>query len=117
MHTFTNSNLPGGYQLTAPLTVDADGNVYGTTLSGGVNSVPGSSFWGGVAFVLKPRPGVPGKWNYTALFDFDGLGNHTVNATGGVPNGGLVLGSGGLLYGTTTEGGNGGKGVFFSLTP
>jgi uncharacterized repeat protein (TIGR03803 family) len=112
MYTFTNSNLPRGYELTAPLTIDAGGNVYGTTLEGG-------TIGGGTAFMLKPRPGVAGKWNYTALFDFAPPSGKSPNPsiTGSSPNGGLVLDSVGNLYGTTKAGGSGGRGTFFSLTP
>ena len=112
IRTFTNSNLPGGYELPAPLTVDAGGNVYGATLIGG-------TLGGGTAFVLKPRPGVSGKWNYTALFDFRVPSSKSPNpsATGSYPNGGLVLDSAGNLYGTTQAGGGGGRGAVFQLTP
>jgi len=110
MRVFSNSNLPGGFNLKSPLTVDSSGNVYGATQLGGT---PG----GGTAFVLKPRPGVPGKWNYGALFDFLNGGTGGANTTGDVPNGGLVFDPAGALYGTTQTGGNGNHGVVFQLTP
>jgi hypothetical protein len=105
MHTFTSNNSLGGYELTAPVTVDSSGNVYGATLIGGYAGA-------GSIFVLKPRPGVPGKWNYTELFSFrdGGLGS------GGAPNGGLVLAPDGFIYGTTQDGGSGERGAIYRLT-
>jgi len=105
MRTFTNSKMSGGYELTAPLTVDASGNVYGATFEGGLYGV-------GSVFVLKPRPGVPGKWNFMALFAF----GTNVKATGTVPNGGLVLAPDGYIYGTTQIGGGGERGAIYRLT-
>jgi uncharacterized repeat protein (TIGR03803 family) len=104
MHTFTSGNLAGGYELTAPLTVDAGGNVYGTTLSGGSSNT-------GTAFVLQPRPGVSGKWKYSEVFDFPGTPK-----TGAFPNGGLVFDAAGNIYGSASGGGSGERGVVFSLT-
>jgi hypothetical protein len=119
MRAFTYANLPAGYELTAPLTVDAAGNVYGTTLSGGLNNNPQDAhLYGGTAFVLQPRAGAAGKWNYKLLFDFDAQGpNRLENATGAGPNGGLVLDSTGDIYGTTEAGGGADRGVFFRLKP
>jgi hypothetical protein len=120
MHTFTLNNLPGGDDLNAPLTVDSAGNVYGTTYWGGQNGNPGGAAgYGGTAFVLQPRPGSPGKWNYKVLFDFDPLPTsyHHGNTTGSSPNGGLVLDSAGAIYGTTLRGGTGDRGALFSLAP
>ena len=60
-------------------------------------------------FRLQPRPGVPGKWNLKVLSNF---------ANGGAyANGGLVLGSAGVIYGATQSGGHNNGGVIFSLKP
>jgi uncharacterized repeat protein (TIGR03803 family) len=117
MYSFNADRPAQGYDLAAqffpaPLTVDPSGNVYGTTAAGGTG---GGS---GTIFALKPKPGVPGKWNYTALLEFatDNT-NANANATGALPNGGLALDANGVLYGTTYQGGSGGKGAVYSLTP
>jgi uncharacterized repeat protein (TIGR03803 family) len=117
MYSFNHDRPSQGYDLAAqfwpaPLTVDPSGDVYGTTLNGG------TTYAGGTVFTLKPKPGVAGKWNYTALLDFaTDVTDHNANATGALPNGGLALDANGVLYGTTYQGGSGGKGAVFSLTP
>ncbi len=112
VHVFTYSNPAdvGGFRLNAPVTVDAAGNVYGATMTGGLANA-------GTIFVLRPRPGVPGKWNLKTLFDFPTVVGAAPgsNATGALPNGGLVFDSAGYIYGTTSEGGSSGGGVVFRL--
>ncbi len=90
------------------LVLDASGNLYGTTLSGGTD---GSN---GTAFRLKPD--ADGKWTHAVLYGFQqgGKGGYFLYA-------GLILGADGNLYGTTESGGNpiceDGCGVVFELTP
>jgi uncharacterized repeat protein (TIGR03803 family) len=91
------------YELTAPLTVDAQGTVYGATLAGGPEQ-------GGTVFALRPRPGAPGEWDYKSLINFKGSSLDLV-----APNGGLAEGPNGLLYGATQRGGSGNEGSFFSV--
>jgi uncharacterized repeat protein (TIGR03803 family) len=123
MRGFSMNDLPGGYQLTAPLTVDSSGNVYGTTLTGGLGTMPygpgTTTEYGGTAFVLQPRAGAAGKWNYKLLLDFQfpGVDKPQADTTGSFPNGGLALDSAGLLYGTTKNGGSDGRGAVFRLRP
>lgn len=111
MRSFPYTGSAAAYKLTAPVTVDSSGNVYGATLAGGTSGE-------GTVFVLQPSAGVPGKWTYKTLFDFAAEGSNSPNAntTGAAPNGGLVFDSG-YLYGTTQAGGSGGRGVFYRLTP
>ena len=75
----------------------ADGSLYGTASAGGTNGG-----WGTV-FRLTPD----GK--LAALHSF----NHE---DGAVPVGGLVWGTDGNLYGTTSQGGVGGQGTVFQIT-
>lgn len=83
------------------LTLDGNGNIYGTTYSGGgANS--------GTAFELV-RSG-PGTWTKKTLYEFKG-GNDGVN-----PSAPLVFDRAGNLYGTTTLGGKAGCGTAFKLT-
>lgn len=77
-----------------------DGNLYGTTESGG------TSFAGSV-FRLTPSGTV------TTLYSFCSLSSCT---DGAYPAGGLVLGTDGNLYGTTAEGGTSNAGTFFRIT-
>jgi uncharacterized repeat protein (TIGR03803 family) len=83
--------------------LDKRGNIYGTTSGGGY---PTCSC--GVVFRLTPDRG--GKWTYEILHRFTGK-------DGWVPQAGVIIDDKGNLYGTTTEGGPGGYGVVFEITP
>jgi len=102
LHKFDKA--PGGqYPTNAPLTLDASGNIYGTTPQGSKNDA-------GVAFeLIKPTSG--NAWKEKVLVHFNGT------FKGGTPYGGLVFGPGGNLYGTTGYGGTGGAGTVFMLSP
>jgi uncharacterized repeat protein (TIGR03803 family) len=82
------------------LTMDADGNLYGTS------NATGAGF--GSVFKLV-RNG--DSWTFIDLHDF-GAGNDGQN-----PVGGVTLGSDGKLYGTTSAGGAQGAGVVWQITP
>jgi uncharacterized repeat protein (TIGR03803 family) len=83
------------------LTMDAAGNLYGTTASGGANGY-------GSVFKLTP---FDGGWNYTSLHDFTG-------PDGCQPKGKVVLDANGNLYGTTSLcGGTNGYGNVWEITP
>ncbi len=85
------------------VTLDAGGNIYGTTYYGG------TQYLGyGVVFKLTHRGS---SWVQSVLYDFSG-GND-----GGHPYGGVVFGPDGALYGTTSDGGLYGNGVVFKLQP
>jgi uncharacterized repeat protein (TIGR03803 family) len=83
MFTFTDGNMPVGLMQAT------DGNLYGTTNQGGSGCISGC----GTVF----------KTNYsgalTTLHEFNGT-------DGAAPGGGLVQGTDGNLYGTTTLGGS-----------
>jgi uncharacterized repeat protein (TIGR03803 family) len=74
-----------------------DGNLYGTTVSGGASG-------DGSIFMVTPNG------TYTDLLDFDGT-----NGSG--PNGSLALASDGNFYGTAVAGGSHGYGTLFRFTP
>ncbi|MBX7210869.1 MAG: M36 family metallopeptidase [Verrucomicrobiaceae bacterium] len=79
----------------------ADGNFYGVTSSGGLNSL-------GSVFRVTPA-GV-----FTSLASFTG---NTGALPGSTPTGGLFPGADGCLYGVTSSGGAYGTGVLFRLSP
>jgi uncharacterized repeat protein (TIGR03803 family) len=83
------------------LTLDASGNLYGTTENGGTSSL------GGVFEVARSG----NQWNKKVIYSF--------NLTdGGYPsNVELVWDLAGNLYGTTVEGGQFDQGVVFELSP
>jgi uncharacterized repeat protein (TIGR03803 family) len=88
---------------TGPLMFDSAGNLYGTAFNGGTNAY-------GVVFELSP--GSAGEsWTETTLYSFSG------GTDGGYPSSGLIMDKAGNLYGTTGDGGTGGNGTVFELSP
>jgi uncharacterized repeat protein (TIGR03803 family) len=89
----------------AGLIIDTKGNLYGTTLKGGVNG-------NGVAFELSPPAIAGGSWTETVLHKFDG------GAGGSAPYGGLLTDKSGNLFGTASAGGGvPNAGVVYELSP
>jgi uncharacterized repeat protein (TIGR03803 family) len=87
------------------VTVDSQGNLYGTAVTGGGGSCEGGC---GVAYKLTHSGGI---WTQTVIHTFSG-GND-----GSGPGSGLTLGPKGTLYGMTPTGGANGQGVIFLLSP
>jgi uncharacterized repeat protein (TIGR03803 family) len=81
------------------ITLDAAGNLYGTTSAGGAYGL------GAVFQLLKGSP-----WTENILHDFQNADD------GAVPYAGLVADQAGNLYGAATEGGNAGGGTIFELS-
>jgi uncharacterized repeat protein (TIGR03803 family) len=101
-----NGRTDGGYPGRA-LTLDAAGNLYGTTAFGGDASCAGGNGDGcGTVFQLAPPASQGGSWTETILHRFAG-------GTDGVGPGGLTLGGGGFLYGPAA-GGSYNDGLVFS---
>ena len=88
---------PDGAQPFASLVQDTEGNLYGTTLSGG-------TYNNGVVFKLSP------DGTETVLHHFSG------GADGGTPFAGLIQDSAGNLYGTAANGGASGSGTVFEIS-
>ncbi len=83
------------------VTLDAQGNLYGTTWTGGPNNA-------GTVYRLTPSGS---GWTFETLYAFQG------GSDGALPVGGLVLDQAGNLYGTTEQGGSGNGGTVFELSP
>jgi uncharacterized repeat protein (TIGR03803 family) len=99
LHAFADGN--DGGEPNAGLTLDADGNLYGTASSGGAA--------GGVVF--KETLQTNGKWKYSIAHSFK-------NGTDGLrPYSGLILDAAGNLYGTTKQGGSNSLGTVFLVKP
>jgi uncharacterized repeat protein (TIGR03803 family) len=101
-------SLPGfgdDFGPRASLTMDAAGNLYGTTVAGG-------TFGYGSAFKLTPSNG---GWTYTSLHDFTGGSDGSYIASN------LIMDADGNLYGVASQGASGscfrGCGVIFEITP
>jgi uncharacterized repeat protein (TIGR03803 family) len=85
----------------AGVTVDAQGNLYGTTPAGG-------DFGNGAVYKLSRTAS---GWTESVLYSFQGPND------GQNPVGGVILDSAGNLYGTTFDGGVNGGGTVYQLSP
>jgi len=98
--TFTSlysfDGTDGAFPL-AGLVQGTNGELYGTANTGGANG-------DGTVFSLTPSSGA-----FSVLHSFDGTDGES-------PSAGLVLGTNGIFYGTTYNGGAYGVGTVFSLT-
>jgi uncharacterized repeat protein (TIGR03803 family) len=92
----------GGYPIGG-LVRDGVGNLYGTTVGGGVAGNQGGAGGNGVVFRLSPPEGGGTAWTETVLYAFKGTG--AGGDDGSLPSAGVTLGKGGVLYGTTEAGG------------
>jgi uncharacterized repeat protein (TIGR03803 family) len=99
LHSFSG---PDGALPFGGLTFDGAGNLYGTTLDGGVFE------WGAV-FELTPN--VDGTWTESVLHSF------TNGDDGGTPLASLIFDQTGNIYSTTDGGGTNDNGVVFQLAP
>lgn len=99
LHTFTGS--PDGSSPYAGLTIDAAGNLYGSTVFGGTYNY-------GTVFELHPDQ--RGNYKERILYNFTGSGD------GANPKAAPILDSSGNLYGTTEGGGQYGEGVAYEIT-
>ncbi len=112
LHSFTGD--PDG-QSPGSLSMDASGNLYGTTEFGGTAKSPSFCKAGcGTVFELS---NTSGTYTYGVLFSFSIAGLYGIN-----PAGSLVIDSSGNLYGTAPSGGHSsactvalGCGVVFEL--
>jgi len=110
VHNFTGGS--DGANPIAGVTLDAAGNLYGTT------SAAGRMGFGTVYRLVRSGPG----WLFYLVYTFNGL---TQNSTdGSAPYSRVIIGPDGFLYGTTHSGGNGqgckalhGCGTVYSVKP
>jgi len=82
----------------APVTLDAAGNIYGTTFQ------EGSGNGNGNVFKLSA-----GQYTYTSLYDFE--------FDAGSPISNVILDARGNKFGTTTLGGPNGYGTVWTISP
>jgi len=102
-----SGGLDGGTPESA-VTIDASGNIFGTTLNGGVER---DSFPSGVVFELTSPKAPAHFWAETTLYDF------AAKSDGDRPMGPVSLASDGSLFGTTYMGGSSCCGTVFRLVP
>jgi uncharacterized repeat protein (TIGR03803 family) len=103
LHSFGNST--DGWGSYSGPALDAAGNIFGATQSGGAYAAPGI---GGTVYELVRGPG---GFTEKVLHNF-GLSND-----GNGPNCPLIFDAAGNLYGTTLYGGSYGEGTVFELKP
>jgi uncharacterized repeat protein (TIGR03803 family) len=96
----------------APLFRDSAGNLYSTTVSGGIQAAActgGAAVSPGCGVVYKLTPTTTGEWRETVLFRFTA-------ASGGNPFSGLVQDKAGNFYGATLLGGAFNQGTVYKLS-
>lgn len=98
----TDGTGASGLEPYGGLIFDSAGNLYGTTVYGGI----GSGY--GTVFQLTPTSG--GTWNETVLYNFQPDQYNRCS-----PGAGLVMDAAGNLYGTTWFGGSYSNGTLFEL--
>ncbi len=94
------SSCPDGAGIGAPLVQGTDGNLYGTTTSGGADGY-------GTVFKITPTGTLTTLHTFDLIFDPN---------DGGTP-GGLIQATDGNFYGPASAGGPGGFGTIFKITP
>ena len=100
IHTFAGAPNDGNAAQGTP-TLDAAGNLYGTTYQGGLKNH---------GTVYKLSPGINGKWTEKILHSFAGSPQD-----GDQPWGEIAFDTAGDIYGTTLSGGAVGIGTVFEL--
>jgi uncharacterized repeat protein (TIGR03803 family) len=107
LHAFTGKQ-DGEYPV-GNIAAGPDGALYVAT-SGIYGEYPSG---GGTVFALLPPASPGGSWVTRTLHDF-GICR---SGCGAFPSGGVTIGRGGVLYGTTLAGGSANNGTAFALTP
>jgi len=101
LYTFTGG--ADGANPAGRLALAKNGVLYGTTYAGGISGASGYAGGNGVVFSLVPPAAGSSAWTEHVLYSFKGTG--TTNGDGEGPNGGVIIGKTGVLYGVTSIGG------------
>ncbi len=99
VYSFTG---PDGSYPFAGVILDHNGNLFGTTLEGGLY---------GFGTIFELTYNINSGWTETVLYNFQNLND------GQQPYTGVISDSAGNFYGAASDGGNGGGGTIFELSP
>ena len=103
------AHCPTGGNIGGAFVADPQGNLYGTSDTGGVYDL-------GTVYELSPLPGGGAPWTNTVLYSFCPQGPPC--ADGNSPQSGVIRDAAGNLYGTTEVGGSRfNQGTVFELSP
>jgi uncharacterized repeat protein (TIGR03803 family) len=105
VHTFAGA--PDGSHPASGLVLDADANIYGTTVYGGTENCEDGPRGCGAFYKLTPDSG--GGWTESVLYSF-----HRFQGTAKNPSGGLLFTADGQLVGSSSLGGDR-SGALFQL--
>jgi uncharacterized repeat protein (TIGR03803 family) len=105
------SGCPDGQWPQSPLSWDAHGNLYGTTVYGGITDAK-CPWSGGCGVAFQMAPNQDGTWTYHVLHRFASF-----KTDGLRPYAGLTLDTAGNAYGATSAGGAYNCGMIFKLGP
>lgn len=108
IYVFKGGKLDGAYPM-AGVSVDGQGNVYGTTFIGPITV--GSSGYGTVFDLVYPLPGST-VYKEKVLWKFS-----NASGSGEYPQASAVVDGSGNVYGTTSCGGQYGSGIVFEVKP
>ncbi len=117
LYSFCSNNTdscPEGEDPVSGLTMDAQGNLYGTTSMGGTGHDT-EDIGGGTVFELLYGAG---GWTESVLYNFCSVGQGKACLDGTLPMAGVTFDKVGNLYGTTEGGGDlQGRGTLYELSP
>lgn len=102
LYVFPWPSCTNGCYPQTSLTLDAKGDLYGTTSQGA----------GAPGLVFELQPATAGAWTESVVHSFG-----IANKDGDTPSGSLILRPSGLLFGTTLSGGEFGGGSVYSIKP
>jgi len=112
LYSFGATSADGTEPRRGSLIFDSKGNLYGTTLLGGGNTVSNGGGVETAGTVFELSPGTGGVWTEKVLYSFGVTATDAAN-----PVDGLVFDAAGNLYGTTKYGGASNDGTAFELSP
>jgi uncharacterized repeat protein (TIGR03803 family) len=112
LYSFCAQNgCPDGLNPQAPPIWDSHGNLWGTTLEGGIGRPACANDASGCGVVYEMTPNGDGTWTYNTIHQFA-----SSSTDGQFPGGGLVMDASGNFYGGTETGGTHNDGTIFKFS-